>query len=96
MKKNLVDKLLDKVPLSNELKHVIGDNVDFTRELVTQIYGQRDKIKEEVMNSISREVAKYLKKIDLKELAKEVLEEVDVNISISFKKKLNKKNMKQD
>lgn len=89
----IVDRLLDKVPFSHEIREAIKDNLDltFTRqlasEIVNQIVGHSDKLKKEIGSVISKEIQKELQKTDKSELLKKTME--DMEITISFKRKKN-------
>lgn len=93
MNGKIVDRLLEKVPFSHEIREAIKDNLDltFTRqlasEIVNQIIGQSDKLKKEIGTVISKEIQKEIQKIDKSELLKKTLE--DIEVTISFKRKKN-------
>lgn len=91
MNGKIVDKILEKVPFSNEIRDAISENIDlkFTKqlagEIIRQLAGQSDKLKKELYRKLSDEVVKEMNKVDKKELLKSTLEEME--ISISFKRK---------
>lgn len=91
MNGKIVDKILEKVPFSNEIRDAISENIDlkFTKqlagEIIRQFAGQSDKLKKELYTKLSDEVVKEINKVDKKELLKSTLEEME--ISISFKRK---------
>ena len=91
MNGKIVDKLLDKVPFSNEIRDAIAENFDlkFTKqlasEIIRQLAGHSDKLKKELFTKLSDEIGKELSKVDKKELLKSTLEEME--ITISFKRK---------
>ena len=91
MTPKIVDRILDKVPISKELKDTIEENVDLTKalskELYTNLLGQGDKIKEEATTIIAREIKEFLSKIDTEEILRKTLEEMEVDIKVTFKKK---------
>lgn len=91
MSGKIVDKLLEKVPFSNEIREAIKENLDLTftkqlaSEIVHQVAGQSDKLKKELATMISNEVQKELSRIDKPELLAKTLENLE--ITISFKRK---------
>jgi len=91
MNGKIVDKILDRVPFSNEIREAIAENIDlkFTKqlagEIIRQLTGQSDKLKKELYTKLSDEIAKEINKVDKKELLKSTLEEMEINIS--FKRK---------
>lgn len=91
MSGKIVDRLLDKVPFSNEIREAIKDNLDLTftkqlaSEIVHQITGQSDKLKKEIVAGISNEIQRELSKVDKPELLAKTLENLE--ITISFKRK---------
>ncbi len=91
MNGKIVEKILDRVPFSNEIRDAIAENFDlkFTKqlagEIVRQLADQSGKLKKEFFSKLSDEVGKELSKIDKKELLKSTLEEME--ITISFKRK---------
>lgn len=91
MSGKIVDRLLDKVPFSNELREAIKETIDlrFTRqlagEIADQLFMQGDKIKKDFTNRIAKEIQKEIGKTDKKELLKQTLEEMEV--TITFKRK---------
>lgn len=93
MSGKIVDRLLDKVPFSNEIREAIKDNLDLTftkqlaSEIVHQITGQSDKLKKEIVAGISNEIQRELSKVDKPELLAKTLENLE--ITISFKRKPN-------
>lgn len=91
MSGKIVDRLLEKVPFSNEIREAIKDNLDLTftkqlaSEIVHQISGQSDKLKKEIVAGISNEIQRELSKVDKPELLAKTLENLE--ITISFKRK---------
>jgi len=87
----IVDRLLDKVPFSNEIMDVLKDHIDlkFTKqlaiEIVHQVSGQGDKLKKEIASIISKEIQKEFNRVDKSEILQKALEGLE--ITISFKKK---------
>jgi len=87
----IVDRLLDKVPFSNEIRDVLKDHIDltFTKqlavEIVNQISGQGDKLKKEISTVISKEMQKELNRMNKSEILQKALENLE--ITITFKKK---------
>jgi hypothetical protein len=87
----IVDRLLDKVPFSNEIRDVLKDHIDltFTKqlavEIVNQISGQGDKLKKEISTVISKEIQKELNRMNKSEILQKALENLE--ITITFKKK---------
>jgi len=91
MNGKIVDRILDKVPFSNEIREAIAENIDlkFTKqlagEIIRQLAGQSDKLKKELYTKLSDEITKEMNKVDKKELLKSTLEEME--ITVSFKRK---------
>jgi len=91
MSGKIVERLLDKVPFSNEIREAIKENLDLTftkqlaSEIVHQISGQSDKLKKEIAAGISNEIQRELSRIDKPELLTKTLENLE--ITISFKRK---------
>ncbi len=91
MSGKIVNKLLDKVPFSSEIRDAVKDTIDlrFTKqlagEIIDQCFTQGDKIKKDFVNLIAKEIQKELGRTDKKELLKQTLEEME--ITISFKRK---------
>lgn len=91
MSGKIVERLLDKVPFSNEIREAIKENLDLTftkqlaSEIVHQISGQSDKLKKEIVAGISNEIQRELSRIDKPELLAKTLENLE--ITISFKRK---------
>ncbi|HNW82594.1 MAG TPA: hypothetical protein PKG52_06835 [bacterium] len=91
MSGKIVERLLDKVPFSNEIREAIKENLDLTftkqlaSEIVHQISGQSDKLKKEIAAGISNEIQRELSRIDKPELLAKTLENLE--ITISFKRK---------
>jgi len=91
MSGKIVERLLDKVPFSNEIREAIKENLDLTftkqlaSEIVHQISGQSDKLKKEIVAGISNEIQRELSRIDKPELLTKTLENLE--ITISFKRK---------
>lgn len=87
----IVDRLLDKVPFSNEIRDVLKDHIDltFTKqlavEIVNQISGQGDKLKKDISTVISKEIQKELNRMNKSEILQKALENLE--ITITFKKK---------
>ena len=88
----IVDRLLDKVPFSNEIRDVLKDHIDltFTKqlavEIVNQISGQGDKLKKDISTVISKEIQKELSRMNKSEILHKALENLE--ITITFKKKV--------
>ncbi len=91
MKNNIVDKLLSKLPISEEIRDTIRDNVDLTqiisREVVGQIMGQGDKLKEELKGVLARELGDYLRGLAVEKILKNTLEDMEVEVKVTFKRK---------
>lgn len=91
MKKKIVDTILDRIHISNELKETIGENYDLTKivskEIFNSLLGQGDKVKEEIKEILAKELRNYLSKIDTTAAIKNALENLEVDIKISFRKK---------
>jgi ribosome maturation factor RimP len=91
MNGKIVDRILEKVPFSSEIREAIAENLDLTftkqlaSEIVRQFADQSGRLKKEFFSKLSEEVGKELDKIDKKELLKSTLEEME--ITISFKRK---------
>jgi hypothetical protein len=91
MNGKIVDKILEKVPFSSEIRDAIAENIDlkFTKqlagEIIRQLAGQSDKLKKELYTKLTDEITKEMNKVDKKELLKSTLEEMEINIS--FKRK---------
>ncbi len=94
MKKSLMDKLIDKIPVSDEIKAVIGENVDvtkdFTKAMISQALSQGDRIKDEIKEAATAEIISQIKKIEPAELLKNVLDDMEITVTLSFKKKKDK------
>jgi len=92
MSGKIVNKLLDKVPFSNEIRDAVKDTIDlrFTKqlagEIIDQLFMQGDKIKKDFSHLIAKEIQREISKTDKKELLKQTLEEME--ITISFKRKV--------
>lgn len=91
MSGKIVDRLLEKVPFSNEIFEAIKENIDLTftkqlaSEIVHQITGQSDKLKKEFATIVSKEIQKELNRMDKSDVLAKTLENLE--ITISFKRK---------
>ena len=91
MSGKIVDRLLEKVPFSNEIREAIKENLDLTftkqlaSEIVSQIAGQSDRLKKELAGIVSGELQKELSRFVKPELLAKTLENLE--ITISFKRK---------
>ncbi|MGI6393355.1 MAG: hypothetical protein ACOX2F_01260 [bacterium] len=87
----IVNKILNKVPFSNEIVDALKEHVDldFTKqlaaEIVRQMSKQGGKLKKEIAGILSAEIEKEINKIDKSKILQEALEGLE--ITISFKKK---------
>ncbi|HOW51136.1 MAG TPA: hypothetical protein PLV42_03710 [bacterium] len=91
MRNRLVDKLLDRMPIPDELKGVIGDQIDLssllTREMASQLLDHGGKIKDEMKVILAKELAQFLDKIDVDKALTNALEDLELEVRISFRRK---------
>jgi hypothetical protein len=91
MKKKIVETILDKMHISDELKETIEENYDLTKivskEIFNSILGQGDKVKDEIKEILAKELRNYLSKIDTAAAIRTALENMEVDIKVSFRKK---------
>lgn len=87
----IVNKILNKVPFSNEIVDVLKEHIDldFTKqlaaEIVRQMSKQGGKLKKEIAGILSAEIEKEINKIDKSKILQEALEGLE--ITVSFRKK---------
>ncbi|MFO7735181.1 MAG: hypothetical protein R6W70_03075 [bacterium] len=90
-RKTIVEKFLEKAPLSQELRYLLEDNSELPKQISKDIYAQimsgSGKLKSEVSEMMARKFEEHLRSYDIKELIKEVLENYDLNVNISFSRK---------
>ena len=91
MKNRLVDKLLERMPIPDELKGIIGDQIDLssliTREMASQLLDHGGKIKDEMKVILARELAIFLEKIDVDKALSNALENLELEVRVSFRRK---------
>ncbi len=91
MRNRLVDKLLDRMPIPDELKGAIGDQFDLssivTREVVSQMLEHGGKIKDEMKIILAKELAQFLEKVDVDRALTNALEDLELEVRISFRRK---------
>ncbi|HNT26764.1 MAG TPA: hypothetical protein PKH10_01175 [bacterium] len=91
MKTRLVGKLLDRMPIPDELKDIIGDQLDLSaiisREVATQLLEHGGKMKQEAKAILARELAGFLEKVDVDKALTNALENLELEIRISFRRK---------
>lgn len=91
MRNRLVEKLLDRMPIPDELKGVIGDQFDLstlvTREVVAQMLEHGGKIKDEMKIILAKELAQFLEKIDVDKALTNALENLELEVRIGFHRK---------
>jgi hypothetical protein len=91
MKNRLVERLLDRMPIPDELKGAIGDQFDLsslvTREVVSQMLEQGGKIKDEMKVILAKELAQFLEKVDVDKALTSALENLELEVRISFRRK---------
>lgn len=99
----IVDRLLEKMPFSNEIIDVLNEHFDltFTKQLASEIAGQLadqgGKLKNEIVaalaENIKKEVIGEISRIDKAELLAKTMENLEINIS--FKRKNKRKSRKK-
>ncbi len=91
MKNRLVETLLDKAPISNELKEILVDQLDLsaliTREIAAQIVQHGGRLKDEVKVIFARELAKFLEKVDVEKAVVSALENLELEIRVGFRRR---------
>lgn len=90
-RKTIVEKFLEKTPLSEEIRYLLEDNSELPRQISKDIYAQimsgSGKLKSEITEMMARKFEAHLRSYDMKEILKEVLEEYDLSVNISFSRK---------
>lgn len=91
MKPRLMDKLLEKLPISDEMKETINSQVDFSKEMVTEVVSQAllhgDRLKKELREAISKEVRSVLQEIDHEKMVAKILDKYEMDVTIRFNKR---------
>ncbi|HSA33460.1 MAG TPA: hypothetical protein P5077_07020 [bacterium] len=91
MKNRLVGKLLDRMPIPDELRDIIGDQLDLSaiisREVATQLLEHGGRMKQEAKAILARELAGFLEKIDVDKALTSALENLELDIRIGFRRR---------
>ncbi|MCK5807858.1 hypothetical protein KAH37_02610 [bacterium] len=91
MVSKLINKIIEKVPVSQEIKNVIEENVDLTSSVANAVVSQMalsgSKLKQEIGAVVKEELQERLSSIDVKTLLQDVLEDMEMDITVSFKSK---------
>lgn len=91
MVKNLVNKILEKVPVSQEIKDVIEENVDLTSAVANAVVSQMalsgSKLKQEIGAVVKEELQERLNSLDVRTLLTDVLKDMEITVSFRSKKK---------
>jgi len=91
MARKFVNKILEKVPVSQELKDVIEENVDLTSSVANAVVSQMaisgSKLKQEITDVVKAEISERLSAVDARKLLQSVLEDMEITVSFRSKKK---------
>lgn len=91
MKNRLVEKLIERAPIPDELKEIISDQIDLSsliaHAVAAQIAQQGEKLKGETKAILSRELAKFLDRIDIEKALTSVLENLEIEVRIGFRRR---------
>ena len=91
MARKFVNKILEKVPVSQELKDVIEENVDLTSSVANAVVSQMaisgSKLKQEITDVVKAEISERLSAVDARKLLQSVLEDMEITVSFRSKTK---------